>query len=303
MSSTKKKALGKGLSAILESPETDITSKDISGNYVVGAVAEIRTKAIEANPFQPRDKFDEAALEELATSIKEQGIIQPLTVRKLGYDKYQLISGERRLKAAKLAGLEKIPAYIRVANDEQMLEMALVENIQREDLNPLEIAISYQRLIEELKMTQESLAKRVGKSRAAVTNFLRLLKLPAEVQNALQEGKLTMGQAKPLINLEDKDMQQILLLEITDNNLSSRQVEQRVKELNEKESEEEISPQNDIPSPSKQPLPPRYTEIKKELKNKFDTNIRVNRSASGKGSIVISFNSDEDLERIFSLMD
>ena len=177
----KKRALGRGLANILGSPETDITSRDISGDYVAGAVAEIDINLIEANPFQPRTEFDDEALKELAQSIKEQGIIQPVTVRKLGYNRYQLISGERRLRASKIAGLAKIPAFIRIANDEQMLELALIENIHRENLNAIEVAISYQRLIDECNLTQEQLSEKVGKSRSAIANFLRLLKLPAEV--------------------------------------------------------------------------------------------------------------------------
>src|ERR1035437_163704 len=169
----KKKALGRGLSAILESPETDITSRDISGEYVVGAIAHIAVEKIEPNPFQPRMQFNEEELAELTLSIQAQGIIQPITVRKLGYDKYQLISGERRLKAARLAGLTEIPAFIRIANDEQMLELALVENIQREELNPLEIAISFQRLLDECKLKQEELSQKVGKDRSTVANYIR----------------------------------------------------------------------------------------------------------------------------------
>ena len=179
MAIQKKTGLGRGLSAILESPETDITSKDISGNYVAGAIANLPIRKIETNPFQPREDFDESSLAELAQSILEQGIIQPLTVRKMGYDKYQLISGERRFRASKIAGIDSVPCYIRVANDEQMLEWALIENIQRENLNAIEIAISYNRLIEECSLTQDELSKRVGKNRTTVTNYMRLLKLPA----------------------------------------------------------------------------------------------------------------------------
>ena len=200
---SKKRALGRGLDAILSSPDTDITSSDISGNYVVGAVAEIELEKIEANPFQPRSDFEEESLEELALSIKKQGIIQPVTVRKLGFDKYQLISGERRYRASKMAGQKTIPAYIRVANDEQMLEMALVENIQRENLNAIEIAISYQRLIDECEITQEQLSNRIGKNRSTITNYIRLLKLPAEVQLALSSNQITMGHARALINIEN----------------------------------------------------------------------------------------------------
>jgi len=199
---TKKSALGRGLSAILESPETDITSTDISGNYVVGAIANIPLKKIESNPFQPRNQFEKESLNELAKSIKEQGIIQPITVRKLGYDKYQLIAGERRLRATKMAGLKTIPVFIRVANDEQMLELALIENIHRENLNAIEIAISYQRLIDECKLTQEKLSDKLGKNRSTIANFLRLLKLSPEVQIALRDEFITMGHARALIPLE-----------------------------------------------------------------------------------------------------
>ena len=201
------RALGRGLDKILGSPETDITSKDISGDFVAGAIAEIEINQIETNPFQPRTEFDETALRELAQSIKEQGVIQPVTVRKLGYNKYQLISGERRLRASKMAGLNKIPAFIRVANDEQMLELALIENIHRENLNAIEVAISYQRLIDECSLTQEEVSEKVGKSRSAVANFLRLLKLPPEVQLAIRDGHISMGHARALININDKEEQ------------------------------------------------------------------------------------------------
>lgn len=302
MSSKKKAALGKGLSAILESPETDITSKDISGNYVVGAVANIKIKLIEANPFQPRDNFDEEALKELADSIKQQGIIQPLTVRKLGYDKYQLISGERRLRAAKIAGLDEVPTYIRVANDEQMLEMALVENIQREDLNAIEVAISYQRLMEECSLNKEQLGEVVGKNRTTVTNYLRLLKLPAEVQAAVQEDQVTMGQVKPLINLKEEQMQIELLHEIIENTLSSRKIEARVKEINEgiKSQDAESGSAQKKKTPE---LPEKYIEWRDNLANKLDTGIKLNRNNKGKGSLVIAFDSDEELERIVSMID
>ena len=230
----KKRGLGRGLDAILQSPETDITSSDISGNYVAGAVAEINIDFIEANPFQPRTDFDESALNELAESIKIQGVIQPVTVRKMGRDKYQLISGERRLRASKLAGLKTIPVYIRVANDEQMLEMALIENTHREGLNAIEVALSYQRLIEECNITQEELGEKVGKDRSTVTNFLRLLKLPPEVQVALRDGFISMGQARAIINIDDKTKQLIILKEIIDKDLSVRQVEELVRSLNTK---------------------------------------------------------------------
>lgn len=298
MSSKKKAALGKGLSAILQSPETDITSKDISGNYVVGAVANLKINTIETNPFQPRDLFDQDALQELADSITKQGIIQPLTVRKLGYDQYQLISGERRLRASKLAGLVEVPCYIRVANDEQMLEMALVENIQREDLNAIEVAISYQRLMEECSLSKEQVGSMVGKNRTTVTNYLRLLRLPAPIQSAIREDKITMGQAKPLINIEDEALQLELLNEIIEGNLSARKIESRVKEINEAVKEEKKDTRQ-----TKLPLPVRFEEIKQTLTHKLETDIKLDRNNKGKGKIVINFNSDEDLERILSLIE
>src|ERR1035437_5953510 len=203
MNANKKRALGRGLSAILESPETDITSKDISGEFVAGAIANIQINLIETNPFQPRDQFEEDRLKELSASIKEQGIIQPITVRKLGYDRYQLISGERRLRASKLAGLHEIPAYIRIANDQQMLELALVENIQREQLNSIEVAISFQRLLDECNLTQEQLSDKLGKNRTTISNFIRLLKLAPEVQVIIRDGQISMGHARALISIED----------------------------------------------------------------------------------------------------
>ena len=205
----KKRALGKGLSALLKNPDTDITTNEsiANTNQVVGSVSEIKIEQIEVNPFQPRTDFDQDALQELAISIKELGIIQPLTVRKLGYDKFQLISGERRFRASQLAGLKTVPVYIRIANDQAMLEMALVENIQREQLNPVEIALSYQRLIDECKLTQEKMSERVGKKRSTITNYLRLLKLPAEILAALRDESISMGHARALAGLEQADHQ------------------------------------------------------------------------------------------------
>ncbi|MCB0804241.1 MAG: ParB/RepB/Spo0J family partition protein [Bacteroidales bacterium] len=291
---TKKSALGRGLSAILESPETDITSKDISGNYVVGAIANIALEKIEANPFQPREHFEETSLRELAASIDEQGVIQPVTVRKLGFDKYQLIAGERRFKAAKLSGLKEIPCFIRVANDEQMLEMALIENIHRRDLNAVEIAISYQRLLEECKITQEKLSERIGKDRSTITNYIRLLKLPPEIQIALREEKISMGHARCLINVEEQDFQLAILEEIINRNLSVRETENIVKE-------KKISKQKKSDKRSDN-LPEKHSEIVTGLKKYLDTRVAIRRNTKGKGSIVISFNSEEDFDRIVSLL-
>jgi len=286
----KKRGLGRGLEAILQSPDTDITSTDISGNYVAGAIAEIELDKIEANPFQPRTDFDDMALRELSASIKAQGVIQPVTVRKSGFDKYQLISGERRLRASKLAGLSTIPVFIRVANDEQMLEMALIENIHRENLNAIEVAISYQRLIEECKLTQEQLSDQVGKSRTTITNFLRLLKLPPEVQIALRDGHISMGHARAIINLEKAEDQLVVLQKIIDNELNVRQVEALAREMNNPEPKQKKA--------STQVLPPVFKLQARQLAEKIEAKVDIKRSANGKGNIVIGFNSDSEFEKI-----
>ena len=289
----KKRGLGRGLDAILQSPETDITSSDISGNYVAGAVAELNIDFIEANPFQPRTDFDETALNELAESIKIQGVIQPVTVRKMGRDKYQLISGERRLRASKMAGLKTIPVFIRVANDEQMLEMALIENTHREGLNAIEVALSYQRLIEECNITQEQLSEKVGKDRSTVTNFLRLLKLPPEVQVALRDGFISMSQARAIINIEDKTKQLIILKEIIDKDLSVRQVEELVRSLNTKNVK--TKKQKDV-------LPEAFIYKVDSLSKSLNTKVKINRNSKGKGSLTIDFKNDEDFERLIAII-
>jgi ParB family transcriptional regulator, chromosome partitioning protein len=292
---TKKRALGRGLSAILESPDTDITSKDISGNFVAGAIPEININSIDANPFQPRDKFEEEALQELADSIAEMGIIQPVSVRKLGYDRYQLISGERRLRAAIMAGLEKIPAYIRVANDQQMLEMALVENIQRQDLNPLAIAISFQRLIDECNLTQEQLSDKVSKNRSTIANYIRLLKLPAEIQVALRDNKITMGHARAIINVSDPAKQLVILEKILTHELSVRQVEEMVRNI-------DLKPDQKL-RPKPQHLPDKLINLKNTLLHRLSTPVEVKVDNKGKGRIVIEFQDEEEMERIASILD
>lgn len=287
---SKKKALGRGLSAILESPDTDITSKDSTGSFVAGAIASIPIDQIETNPFQPRTEFEPEALSELAESIREQGIIQPLTVRKMGYDKYQLISGERRLRASQMAGLSEVPCYIRIANDQQVLEMALVENIQRESLNSLEIAISYQRLIEECELTQEELSQRVGKNRSTVTNYLRLLKLPAGVQIAIRDGHITMGHARALLSLDDEEAQIKIMNEIIENDLSVRDVEERVKNFGK------ILPV--AKQPVKKSLSEEIINLSKGFSEKFRTRVNITQNNKGKGTIVISFQNKKELERL-----
>jgi len=288
----KKKALGRGLSAILESPETDITSRDISGEYVVGAIAHVAIEKIEPNPFQPRMQFNEEELAELTLSIQAQGIIQPITIRKMGYDKYQLISGERRLKAAKLAGLTEIPAFIRVANDEQMVELSLVENIQREELNPLEIAISFQRLLDECQLKQEELSQKVGKDRSTVANYIRLLKLPTEVQIAIRDKKISMGHARALITIEDVRTQLVILHRIFEKKLSVRQVEEIVRNL---EPGKHLATRKEAIV-----LPVKFEKIRESLTKKLNTRVDVKVHAKGDGTIIIPFRSDEEFDRIIT---
>jgi len=290
---SKKKALGRGLDAILQSPETDITSRDISGDYVAGAVAEIEIGKIEANPFQPRTDFEAESMEELARSIGEQGIIQPLTVRKAGFDRYQLIAGERRLKASKMAGLSTVPCYIRVANDEQMLELALIENIHRKDLNAIEIGISYQRLIEELNLTQEEVSKKVGKDRATISNYIRLLKLPVEVQYALRNDQISMGHARTLIGISDEEKQLKALLRIVEKGLSVREAEKLAREIQAEPA---------VKEPALSSLPEHLQEAGLKLHEKIGAAVRIKSNTKGAGSLVIKFGSGNELERILKLL-
>jgi ParB family chromosome partitioning protein len=289
---SKKKALGRGLDAILQSPETDITSRDISGDYVAGAVADIAISKIGANPFQPRTIFEAESLEELAQSIREQGIIQPLTVRKTGYDRYQLIAGERRLKASEMAGLTAVPCYMRVADDEQMLELALVENIHRKDLNALEIAISYQRLIDELNLTQETVSQKVGKDRATISNYIRLLKLPAEVQYALRHEQISMGHARALIGITAEDLQLKALLRIVEKGLSVRETEKLAKDIQHPPKKESHSV----------PVTDMLQTASLRLHEKTGAAISIKSNTKGQGSLVIKFNSEADLERILNIL-
>ncbi len=306
MSNNKKSALGRGLSALLETPETDVTtgkyeSETPREHPVVGAVPMLKIAQIEANPFQPRSHFEEEALLELSESIRKHGIIQPVTVRKMGYDKYQLISGERRFRASQIAGLTEVPAYIRIANDQAMLEMALVENIQRENLDAIEVAISYKRLIDECNLTQEELSNKVSKQRSTITNFLRLLKLPIEIQLGVRERKISMAHARTLINIEDKETQLALFEAISEQDLSVRQVEEMVKSLNEKEPDEVLV--NIAPKAKKLiELSGEHKKIAGELKSKFSKRTELKRLPSGKGKIIIPFNSDEDLNKLLGML-
>lgn len=291
---TKKRSsvMGRGLSSLLESPETDITSKsDIMGKYVAGSVTNIKLEQIEANPFQPRDQFDETSLNELAESIKVHGLIQPVTLRKLGFDKYQLITGERRFRASQLAGLDEIPAYIRIADDEQMLEWALIENIHREDLNPLDIAVSYQRLVDECKLTQTELSEKVNSKRSTVTNYLRLLKLPDIIQKALKEEKISMGHARAVAGIDDHDKQLRIFNFILEKDLSVREVEKLVKESSLVKNKK-VKVKTEIPY--------KIVEIKKILLDRFQAPVDIKYRNKGKGSIVISFKSDDELNKIIA---
>jgi ParB family transcriptional regulator, chromosome partitioning protein len=295
--SIKRNALGKGLSALLEHAETDVTTKGEIGNdgNVLGSIATIHLDQIETNPFQPRTDFDEESLKELAVSIKEQGIIQPITVRKMGYDKYQIISGERRFRASKIAGLTEVPAYVRIANDQGMLEMALVENLQRQDLNAIEIGISYKRLIEECSLTQEELSDRIGINRTTVTNYIRLLKLPPEVQVALRDNRITMGHARALTGITDVAKQMMVFRDILKNNLNVREVEELARESGRKAVQKGRSKEQ-------KELSFELTKIQNILSSHFGTKIHLKRNSKGNGSITIPFESDSDLNRILELL-
>ena len=288
----KKKALGRGLSALLENPETDITTRDVSGDFVMGAVAQVMIDRIDPNPFQPRIYFKEEELAELAMSIQQQGIIQPVTVRKMGHDRYQLISGERRLKAARVAGLTEIPAYIRIANDVQMLEMALVENIQREDLNPVEIAVSYQRLMEECSLSQEELSQKVGKDRSTISNYIRLLKLPMEVQDALNENAISMGHARALITIEDPERQIRILHTILKNQYSVRQVEELVRKP---EPQKKADKKAAAPS-----YTPAFASGKEIINQRLQAKVELKINHKGGGTILIPFASEQEFNDILS---
>lgn len=290
---TKKRALGKGLSALLENANTDITTKNIGVEQkTVGSVANIKIEQIEANPFNPRTHFEEEALEELRSSIEVHGIIQPLTVRKMGRDKYQLISGERRFRASQLAGLDEVPCYIRIANDQTMLEMALVENIQREDLNAIEVGLSYQRLIDECNLTQEKLSQKLGKSRSNITNFLRLLKLPAAIQVGIREGLISMGHARALVSAGEEEQQIEIFKEIIAEGLSVRDTEALVK--SQKNGKAAVSTEK----PKSYDFDDQVLSFTTELSEKLNTKVQLSANHSGKGKLVINFDSEAELNEI-----
>ena len=298
------RGLGKGLSALLgDAGELEQLRAPVGyvNKEVVGAsepqdtadILRIPVDMIEPNPFQPRMSFDQDALQELAASIKTFGLIQPITVRKKTADRYQIISGERRFKACRLAGMDMVPAYIRDANDQGMLEMAIVENIQRENLDPIEVAMSYQRLIEECRLTQEQMADRVGKKRASVTNYLRLLKLPAKVQHDLKVGLLSVGRAKVRLGGEDQAIQEQLCDLVIKKGLSVRQLEEKIHELSVKEK----------PSKKEVQLPDEYYKVLEHIGKFFDKDISLKRTESGKGTMTIHFDSDEEIRRFLKALD
>jgi ParB family chromosome partitioning protein len=306
MSSERRNALGKGLSALLndsvnvqpyqnKSAKKEEASTSAAEVNSLGSVNEIRLDEIEVNPYQPRTDFDELALNELADSIKLQGLIQPITVRRINAHKYQLISGERRFRASKLAGLTQLPAYVRTANDQQMLEMALIENIQRESLNAIEVALSFQRMIEECNLKQEELGDRVSKNRSTVTNYLRLLKLPPSIQASIRDGALTMGHAKALININDPAKQLYLHQHIIQQGLSVRRVEELVREMQKAPVKKE--------GKQPEPVPYQLQKIQDDLASRFSSRVTLKVGAKGNGVIEIPFLSEDDLGRILEMLD
>ncbi len=298
---SKKKALGRGLSALLSDSSPDekleVDIQPAAAMPVESGIAAIPVEEIEVNPFQPRTHFDEAALQELAESIRVHGIIQPITVRRLASKQYQLISGERRFQASKLAGLKTIPAYIRAADDQQMLEMALIENIQRENLNAIEIALSYQRLISECSLKQDELGERVGKNRATVTNYLRLLRLPPDIQIAVRDNKLSMGHARAIINVEDQEKQLYIFKKALNEDLSVRKVEELVREMSHRKGEKPEGRQESASAPANREI----SQLQSRLSSHFGTRVVV-KSDGAKGEIKVPFYSVEDLNRIVEIL-
>ncbi|RZK57162.1 MAG: ParB/RepB/Spo0J family partition protein [Pedobacter sp.] len=295
----RKTGLGKGLSALLDDSDsvnapTKTATDTFEQTVQVGSISHVNINDIETNPYQPRTEFDQVALNELSESIKVQGLIQPITVRKNGAT-YQLISGERRLRASKLAGLTQIPAYIRSADDQQMLEMALIENIQRENLNAIEVALSFQMMIDECNLKPEQLGERVGKNRTTVSNYLRLLKLPTAIQASIRDGKISMGHARALINVEEVEKQLFIHQEILDKGLSVRKVEELVRSIHHVQ----VKPIKGIAKGTSF----EYQKLQKDLASKFSTKVKLKVNDNGKGAIEIPFVSSEDLNRILELLD
>lgn len=299
MVNKKKDALGKGIRALLSEIDEASDVLKISAtdeDSIINTVPKIKLEEIEVNPFQPRADFNQQALEELSSSIKIHGVIQPITVRKIGEKKYQLISGERRLRASKMAGMTDIPAYVRTANDQEVVEMALIENIQREDLNAIEVALTYQRLIDECSLTHENLAERLGKDRSTVTNYLRLLKLPPEIQKALREKALSMGHARAIISVPEIEKQLYVLKEINSKGLSVRKTEELVRLLS---SGSQAKKQDK----REEPLSASYKSVQSKLMDIFETKVKIKKTATDKGEILIPFYSVSDLNRLLDIIE
>lgn len=296
MTQIRKTGLGKGLSALLDDSEVVQAPKpQVSERVSPGNISHIKINKVEVNPFQPRSEFDQQALEELAESIRVQGLIQPITVRKAG-EIYQLISGERRLRASRLAGLTEIPAYIRTANDQQMLEMALIENIQRENLNAIEVALSFQRMIDECNLKQDELGDRVSKNRSTITNYLRLLKLPPAIQASIRDNEISMGHAKAILGLEDVDKQLFVHQEVMSKGLSVRKTEELVRIIQRSGVKKAEGTKDDA-------ISFQYQKIQDDLASKFATKVKLKMQGKGKGAIEIPFVSEDDLSRILELLD
>lgn len=290
--SNKKQALGRGLSALLQDPTNDIKSvSKKNANQVIGNVIDLELDQIEVNPFQPRTQFNDEALKQLASSIMELGIIQPITVRKIDYNQYQLVSGERRYRAAKLIGLKAVPAFVRLANDQESLEMALVENIQRQDLDPIEIALSYQRLIDEINITQEALSDRVGKKRSTITNYLRLLKLDPIIQTGMRDGFLSMGHGRSLLAVEDRDNQLEIYERIIKGDLSVRKTEAIIK-VHKEGVKTKTAPHK----------PVFIQEAIEDFGTYFESKVTISYKDDGKGIIHIPFDSQQDFSRMKKLL-
>ena len=293
---TKKQALGRGLSALLKDPDNDIRSvSDKNADKLVGHIVELDMDSIEVNPFQPRSNFNDQGLDELASSIRELGVIQPITVRKIDFNKFQLVSGERRFRASRRIGLATIPAYIRIANDQETLEMALVENIQRQDLDPIEIALSYKRLIDEIELTQEKLSERVGKKRSTITNYLRLLKLDPIIQTGIRDGFISMGHGRALVNIENAADQIALYEKIVGQNWSVRETEKAVQEYHRPKTQKSGSRSN-------QDYKQFAQDEVKALRDFLDVNVNISASETGKGKITIPFTSEKEFKRLTKLI-
>lgn len=289
MTKQKTGGLGRGLGSILPDIDIDVTNKPAADSIDMVPVTKI-----EPNPFQPRKEFDKEALEELAQSIRRQGVITPITVRKMPNGSYQLIAGERRFRASQMAGLKELPAYVRVATDIQMMEMALVENIQRADLNAIEVAQAYRQLIEECRLTHEELSEKVGKNRSTITNYLRLLSLPDEVQQALADNSISMAHARVLAGMDDAERQKEILHAIVERGLSVHQTEEMAKSA---------KPKPKAPIRRRGDLPETHAAAQSRLKDKLQSTVEIKRTQRGKGTLTIAFNSDADFERIMNLLE